>query len=344
MQQLPPGARGNSGCGARRVPSPARRTTARAGFTLVELLVSALVLAIIILLVGELFSSAALVTGIKKKHMDADAQARAVFDRMAIDFGQMVRRPDVDYFLKDALNPQKGSGGGGNDQLAFFSQVPGYTQAAGTRRTVSVVGYRINANSANPFYLKLQRYGNGLLWSGSSALVTFSSTPATSGSGAIVVNWPAATDASTDDGRYELAGAQVFRMEYFYVLKGQTLADGTLLPPLLSDIPWDTRNPGPNHTAVNGLSDVAAIAVVIAVIDPRSRVLVTDAQLTALAKELPDFSTTGSDGSAAKPGDLEAQWKQAIEKSASGISRTAASTIRVYQRRFYLPASFTSTP
>ena len=43
------------------------------------------------------------------------------------------------------------------------------------------------------------------------------------------------------------------------------------------------------HSSVSGMQDVAAIVVDIAVIDPKSKVLLTDAQITSLAGQLVDY-------------------------------------------------------
>ena len=73
------------------------------GFTLVELLVSVFVLAIIILMIAQLMNSAAAVTRTGHKHISTDTQARTVFDQMAVDFAQMLKRNDVDYYVKGTL-------------------------------------------------------------------------------------------------------------------------------------------------------------------------------------------------------------------------------------------------
>ena len=98
------------------------------GFTLVELLVTIGVLVILVLLATQLLNSAASITTLGHKQMGADAQARQSLDRMAIDFAQMLKRSDVDYYLKSSATgtgvrylPQPG-----NDKIAFYSAVPGY--------------------------------------------------------------------------------------------------------------------------------------------------------------------------------------------------------------------------
>jgi hypothetical protein len=107
----------------------AAHTTAKrtAAFTLAELIVSMGVLVLLVLLFTQLLNSAASITILGHKQMDADSQARQLLDRMAIDFAKMLKRSDVSYYVKQTGNPPQP----GNDQIAFFSAVPGYySQAA----------------------------------------------------------------------------------------------------------------------------------------------------------------------------------------------------------------------
>src|SRR6266516_5462042 len=108
----------------------------RGGFTIAELLVSVFVVTIIILMVAQLMTSATAITRTGSKHIDTDTQARVVLDRMAVDFAQMLKRTDVDYYVKQRSG-YNGHGNGhgwgqgkngdkGSDQIAFFSAVPGY--------------------------------------------------------------------------------------------------------------------------------------------------------------------------------------------------------------------------
>ena len=73
---------------------------ARDGFTLIELLISLAVTAMIILMVAQLMNSATAVARTGNKHIDTDTQARAVLDRMALDFAKMLKRSDIDYYVK----------------------------------------------------------------------------------------------------------------------------------------------------------------------------------------------------------------------------------------------------
>src|SRR3982074_3639173 len=103
-------------------------------FTLVELLVAVSILVLLTLTVALLFNAASNATTASNRHMEADAGARPVLDRLAIDIAQMVKRSDIDYFFKSPAYPQMVSGlVPGNDQLAFFSQVAGYYPSTGSQ-------------------------------------------------------------------------------------------------------------------------------------------------------------------------------------------------------------------
>ena len=74
----------------------------RTGFTLLELLVSMAVLALLTLVVAQLTNSAARVTTDSHLRMDGDSQARLVLDRLSLDFAKMLKRPDVTKQLSTA--------------------------------------------------------------------------------------------------------------------------------------------------------------------------------------------------------------------------------------------------
>jgi type II secretory pathway pseudopilin PulG len=295
-------------------------------FTMVELMVSVAVLAILILVIAQLFNSAALVTTSENKRIDADTQARVVLDRMSVDFAQIVKRNDVDYFLKSAAisgsTPSRPFPG--DDLLAFYSEVPGYSDDSVT--PVSLVTYRMKPASASA-PRALERLGKGLVF-GSPTEPSMVYLPLT-----IEATWPGATTTTSTDPHYEIFGPQVFRFEYYYILTGTTLDTGTVLPSAVSDVPWNASIPG--HVAPSGLRDVAAIVVNIAIIDPKSRVLVTDDQLDAVAAKMLDFDPA----TMRDPGDLVEQWNAVLNNPTDDIPRTTAAAIRVYSRHFTLDRS-----
>jgi len=330
---------------------------ARGSFTLVELLVSVFVLTIIILMVAQLMTSATAITRTGHKHMDTDTQARVALDRMALDFAQMLKRTDIDYFVKgpDSYN-QHGHGNGhgwgrhppagqlGSDQIALFSEVPGYDPSSGPRGPISLVGYRVNQDttSGNPSYLRLQRLGKGLIWNSTPPPGNDSSNPRPMVFLPLLISdrWPTAVSGTDADSDYETIGPGVFRFEYYYLLKNGKV----------TDIPWNTDSP-PDHTSLAGigLGDVESIAVAIAVIDPAGRALIDAASpnsLLDLASDMADFRTSPGRGvgGAHRIGDMEDSWKTVIEtvisigqtSSGTPVPPEAAKAIRIYNRYFDL--------
>src|SRR5262249_54217725 len=153
------------------------------------------------------------------KRMDADSEARQVLDRMAIDFEQMVKRTDVDYYVKLA-NQQRQQ----NDQIAFYSAVPGYYPSTGAQSPVSLVAYRVNSNSASASYNKMERLGKALVWNG----VSTTDTPVVFLPFTISTTWPYATNQNPDPSSpsaYEVIGPDVLRFEYYYLLTNGALSD-----------------------------------------------------------------------------------------------------------------------
>jgi len=292
--------------------------------------------------------------------MDADSQARQLLDRMAVDFAQMVKRADIDYYLKSAQTAVPDcttcTSQTGNDRIAFFSTTTGYYPTPSYRSPVSLIAYRVNsdASSTNPArsYNKLERMGKGFVWNGVSASyspIVFLDS-ATPPQNTIANKWPAAVSASLadPDGDYELIGPQVFRFEYCYQLKGASdPTGGSPHNSILSDTPWDTRISG--HTAVKGMQDIAAVVVDIAVIDSKSKVLLTDAQISTLASNLIDWGTTSCPSCPTleqwknTPGLLLTQWRAALDANTS-LPRPVLSGIRLYERRFYLSSPILLTP
>src|SRR5262249_12468670 len=128
-----------------------------------------------------------------------------------------------------------------NDQIAFYTQVPGYyaSPAPAAQSPICLVAYRVNQNTTagNSSYMKLERLGRGLPRNGadSNSNPTLVFLPVTIGSlfpWAINNNNNCGGNNSSCDpnGYYETIGPGVFRMEYYYVLKnGQA-----------TGYPWDT--------------------------------------------------------------------------------------------------------
>jgi len=285
------------------------------GFTLAELLVTVGVLVVLMLLFTQLFNNAATVTTLGHKQMDADSGARELLDRMAIDVMQMVKRSDIYYHLKSSATATDCPAGEcgtqpGNDEMAFYSSVPGYyaSDSTGSQQgSVSLVGYRINS-SATTLGNKMERLGAGLVWNGISP-TNLPNIPVVFRTA--LDPWNTAKYATNTT--LDIVGPNVFRFEYYYLL-----TDGTF-----RSTPWKTTS-----STVQGMQDVAAIVTDIAVVDPKSRGLLTSAQVTTLKGILSDYN-----GQA--PGVLISNWRTAMDTNTS-LPRAALSSIRLYERFLYL--------
>src|SRR6266487_38044 len=211
---------------------PKQRGRSR-GFTLAELLVAVGILVLLVLLFTQLFNSAATVTTLGHKQMDADSQARQLLDRMTVDIAQMVKRSDVDYFLKStntgAPDCTTCTSQAGNDQIAFFASTSGYYPTPSYQSPISLVAYRVNSDPNSSSYKKLERMGKGFVWNGVSSsykpILFLDSTTAPTTTikntwcQATISGTPSATCLGTPDPDYEITGPQVFRFEYYYLLK-----------------------------------------------------------------------------------------------------------------------------
>ena len=215
-------------------------------------------LVLLVFLFTQLLNSAATVMTLGHKRMDADAQAREVLDRMGIDFAQMVKRSDVDYYVKSSWFVWRPAAAQCRCNLAtteshFIALSPGYYATVPTpaptftaKSPVSLVGYRINADNTSASYNKMERMGKGLAWNGFSSTswtpVVFmpiplaSSLPSPSPTDTPPLPTPTPTavqprrllqlrpgrDASSATTAWpdsEVIGPQVFRFEYYYLLK-----------------------------------------------------------------------------------------------------------------------------
>lgn len=304
-----------------------------AGFTLVELLVAMAVLALILVFVAQLMNSATQTTTARQKRMDADSQARTIFDKMAVDFSRMLRRADVDYLAKGTAAPNSAAGAmTGNDFLAFYTAADGYygtasaPPARNARNPVSLVGYFVATDAQNRS--QFVRLSKGLGWEAKgSNWQDLAYLPVT-----VSLKWPSLfnRDASQLSGMadpdFQTIGDSVVRFEYTYLLKPAAAGSG----PALSISPYAT-DAALNHTSVDFHRDVAAIAVTLAIIDPTSRVIVSDYSKLTSESLFPDAAagTTPDEGWIAKINS------PAFATSAS-IPVGAASAVRVYQRYFYL--------
>jgi prepilin-type N-terminal cleavage/methylation domain-containing protein len=356
------------------------------GFTLLELLVVVALLGALTLLVSQITGSASATVASSTKHMESEAEARRVFDRIASDLAKRVSATGADCILSKARL---------NDAMYFYSEAPSYYADATTigrraRNSVALIGYRINTNNpSSPGNPVLERLAKGLTWDGTSS-------PPSPGSPVFLTHPPGSTlpdPASTiaglwgdsvgsvgsaasgfTDGRdtdYEILSDQVFRMELLFLLKDGTFSAvpasnpatntnnlAATRPPAASDDTsrgyatnsrWFDNSPGgaaylclsatPGAAVWTrlGFRDVSALVIGLALLDPQSRKTLSDTSL--MPAGLPDPNQTSV--LATPPKLLSTQWLSPLQNldtfsTASGIPRSAAGQVRIYQRTFFL--------
>jgi prepilin-type N-terminal cleavage/methylation domain-containing protein len=310
-------------------------------FTLIEVLVAVAVMAFLVLIVNAMLASTASLVMLSDKKMDADGEARMVFDRMGGDFASMVKSGDVDYQFNNQSAGENGSG-----TLFFYSESPAISASATPENnsSVSLVGYRIN----NQY--QLSRLGKGLQWfpnSGTSidgqadsmVHLTYASYPATSTSvplpgSSLADVFPSVLAANSTDANYHILGEGVFRFAFWFLLKPFQQKDGTFAPAVYSIYPYDGR-PGRDHTSLKGigLEDVQAIVVELAILDAASR---------QQASSNITWSTVASalyDPTAADP-FVPPSWESVVSAptfaATAKLSIGTAGQVRVFQRTFNL--------
>lgn len=167
--------------------------------------------------------------------------------------------------------------------------------------------------------------------------------------------------------QWDVIGDQVFRMEFCFLLQDGTFSlkpvltsttgsnnlDATAAPSAAADstagysagsrwydttaqIAYQCTNaaPGAAVWVPQGLADVKAVVVTLALIDTRSRSSTGIASIRNAIASLPDTPSANS-------GSMQKTWVQKTSDAVSlaretGLNRTAAAAVRVYERFFYL--------
>ena len=212
----------------------------RKAFTLVEILLSVTILALVVVFASQLIGGTQAVSSIAGRRSDADSEARMIFNRMAIDFNAIARRTDVNFYFH---HPPITSGSSINDSFYFFSEAPGYFangdpqgSASTVRDTFSLVGYRVSDQISGNTRFQLERLGRGLHWatvtSGTSLglpcmpqtiVATFStaiSDPYNNSS-----NLAASGTNSPNVPEWDVVGDEVFRLAFCFLLSDGTLSN-----------------------------------------------------------------------------------------------------------------------
>lgn len=338
-------------------------------FTLVEMLVSMSVLAMLTMMLMQMVDTTTATTTNTRVRLLCDEQATMIFDRLGLDILAMPKRQDIDSLFSKL-------DGNANDAMFFFSEMPGYFDSNPTaqKSPFTLVGYRVSAN------YQLERIAKGLAWSSENqppGSLTVLTTSTTANSFAPIPEstlpdnpiWKSSIgtwSALYQDGAdvdYSILSRSVLRMEFCYMLKdgsasmipveGGTSISHDGAPTLSDDVSkafapgsrwWDrslkrgyvciSAQLGNAQWANAGWTDVAAVVVALVLIDPDSRKLVPN--VATLSKMFAD--PNDSDLSSTPPHFMEETWNAALSQKTfaakAGISAIAASHIYIYQRFF----------
>jgi len=319
-------------------------------FTIIELMLAMALVLVVMLVISQIMRSTQIVTSASRRHLDADSEARTVFDRMDADFSRMVKRTDVDFLIDK---------GETNDSVYFYSEAPSVQAGLATTNSVALIGYRVNPESH-----QLERFSLGLAYTNSSSnnMVFLNYTNAPSTTNAPV---PSSTlsvvfsNAISLPGNYQVIAPDVFRLELSFLLKPYT--DSTTMgpkPSYYSVAPFNPSVLGRSDTnqifstmensasygnwGEIGWGDVQAVVVTLAILDES-----TQKALPNLTNALISMSQTNSqvlpkaDPSflASNPPVLPAQmWQTNIDSGSyiKGVKvpRAVVNQVRVYQRVF----------
>ena len=304
---------------------------ARSGFTLLELLVSISVLAVLGGLVSQLMSSTSRLTSNSKQSSECDTEARYALGQLSSDISRRVRRPDVDALVKKTS---------GNDEFFLFSETAGYAPSlsgagSANRSTVSLVGYRVQSVTKGGLTLmELQRYARALPWTSSGDdkslpfVVLTGSPPAPLPSSTL-----AGTDGKGSGGSFSKAVSGDDSEKLYFQPIAQNVVRfeiSVLLKPDMSDpkapIPARLLNNSeiPAELSKNGLSNISSIIFSLALLDAQSAAKTTQQDIDALG--LDDSSTSDFP---LYPAD---KWNEKLKSNISSLPRHIAAGLHFYQR------------
>lgn len=299
----------------------------RQGFSLLELLVVAALLALVGVLILQVIGAISRATRLSAQGVDAAAQARLAFDRIGQDLAHGVMRRDVDFGAAGTKAPA-------DSFLALLSGVPSADagSAGFTNRRMSLVSYRLAPHADNGGRRCLVRGARpgvgdadfmGLQTTGlaSNLPVAFTATNYS--------HLPAAVD-------HDVLSPAVIQAAVGFQLRPDNapvmLADGTSLAQARGQVVYSppVRRP-PGETLVDA-GRIATLVVGLVVIDPERLKLLDPATLDQLAAA---FSA------APDPGQLPvARWMADTGRLANlpaGVPLPVRQSVRVYQRFFPLP-------
>jgi type II secretory pathway pseudopilin PulG len=139
-----------------------KRTSDIRAFTLLEILVGVVLLAILGVVIAQLITATSRAARMSNVGIDAAAQARLAFDRMGLDLSALIKRSDIDFAVTNSI------GAGTPPPFMFLSEVTSPGIVSTNNRGVSLVGYQINTTADTP-KPGLLRGSVPLAWAGTNS-------------------------------------------------------------------------------------------------------------------------------------------------------------------------------
>ncbi len=289
-----------------KLPAQVRSHPGTAAFTLMEVLVASTVFLLLIVLFAQVLVNVSQTAVRSNSDMDNLGDARQTLDIFAQDWNARVRRVDVS--MQATANT-----------ITFLSQVRGYN---GTRQ-LATVSYQVDATS-----YKLTRGTLGYNWLSTDATpdsnptlvfpATNTSATASGSPSPTPLPSPGATPAAPAAADYEAVSDNVFHMAVSFLTPTGFSMDSSLL----------------NSTKLQG------VVVTVAVLDPKSRKIVSAAQLATLGTALDAGSGGTLPTSVVNAVSPLTVWQQNLNAAGfaatAGVPTIVAGAVRVYQRVFYL--------
>jgi len=281
------------------------------GFTLVEMVVALGILAILVVLMGQVINQVSKTITRAQGHSQCDTEAAVVFDRIGDDIAQIINRSDADaLFIGFPTNSASGSNGlssagtDHNDQMFFYSQGSGYATNTTNQSPICFISYVVTNQV-------LKRLGVAQSWDDQTFI--------TSGNKQTLINGtnPLTLGLSTTN-YYHVLGPSVIRMEVaLLMVAGTTNADGSSN----GDNAYANLTNGTNYW--HGLTNVNSIAVGLAILDQTTRGLLTSQQLSNVASALPDSIASNNGG-------FPGAWTNQV----ISVPGSPNSQVRIYKRVF----------
>jgi prepilin-type N-terminal cleavage/methylation domain-containing protein len=170
-----------------------------AAFTLIEMLVAMSILALLVLVVGQIINMTSQSVAINSKKLDGMGQVRMALDWIGLDIVGRLNRTDVGHGCVKVDNNS-------NDALGFYSEVDAYS---GGRR-IAAVGYRIQEPNPAPTRgqpFQLERGVEGTDWALTGGVRFSQAFPV------------------IDNANYEVLADSILRIEFCYLKTDGTLSN-----------------------------------------------------------------------------------------------------------------------